>query len=102
MAYSCSERTRSSSLVRANRLSSRASIRLRCGSDTLRARLRDGQLLAQVGSGESKVLVPVNDPRASPGDAYGDGKLTLYKVPETQSWALASGNAAAAECKPAP
>lgn len=76
-------------------------IRLRCGSETLRARLRQGQILAQIGSGESTVLVPVDDPRASSGPAYGDGKLTLYKAPGAQSWMLATNQAGASPCTPA-
>ena len=75
-------------------------VRLRCGSESLRARLRQGQLAVQVGTGESTVLVPVDDPRARSGPAYGDGKLTLYKVPEGERWMLArSGGAAPAECR---
>src|SRR5688572_5923249 len=57
-------------------------VRLRCGSESLRARLRQGHLHAQVGAGAEAVLVPVDDPRAKSGPAYSDGKLTLYKVPE--------------------
>jgi len=76
-------------------------VRLRCGSETLRARLRQGQILAQVGSGESTVLVPVDDPRASSGPAYGDGKLTLYKAPGAQSWMLATSPTGASPCTPA-
>jgi hypothetical protein len=70
-------------------------VRLRCGSESLRARLRQGQVLAQVGSGESAVLVPVDDPRAKSGPAFSDGRLTLYKLPEAQAWTLARGSAAA-------
>ena len=75
-------------------------VRLRCGSDSLRARLSQGQLLVQVGTGESAVLVPVEDPRAQAGQAYGDGKLTLYKVRDPESWMLAkSGAPGAAACR---
>ena len=81
-------------------------VRLRCGSETLRARLRQGQLLVEVGSGESAVLVPVDDPRAQAGHAYGDGKLTLFKVHDPENWMLARSDApGAAECRresPAP
>ena len=77
-------------------------VRLRCGSESLRARLRQGQILAQVGSGENKILVPVDDPRAKSGPAYSDGKLTLYKVPEAQTWTLAQHDASTAECSPEP
>jgi hypothetical protein len=76
-------------------------VRLRCGSETLRARLRQGQILAQIGSGASTVLVPVDDPRASSGPAYGDGRLTLYKAPGAQSWMLATNQAGASPCTPA-
>ncbi len=80
-------------------------VRLRCGSETLRARLRQGQVLAQVGNGESAVLLPVDDPRAGSGPAWSDGRLTLYKVPEKDAWALAGATTAPAECRreaPAP
>ena len=77
-------------------------VRLRCGSETLRARLRQGQIIAQTGSGESAVLKPIEDSRAESGPAYSDGKLTLYKIPETSSWALASGTAPAAPCMATP
>ena len=73
-------------------------VRLRCGSETLRARLRQGQVLAQVGNDAPAVLAPVEDPRAGSGPAYSDGQLTLYKVPEAQNWALARGPADAAPC----
>ena len=65
--------------------------RLRCGSQSLRARLREGQLLVQVDQGETRILAPVSDPRAGAGPAYGDGKLTLYRLPEAESWRLARG-----------
>jgi len=73
-------------------------VRLRCGSQALRARLRQGQVLAEVGNRESAVLAPVNDPRAAFGPAYSDGKLTLYKMPDTDSWALASGASGGVPC----
>ena len=77
---------------------------MRCGSESLRARLRQGELAVQVGAGETAVLVPVDDPRARPGQAYGDGKLTLYKVGEAERWRLARSAAPAvgAECNPEP
>ena len=73
-------------------------VRLRCGSETIRAKLRAGRLVAQIGASESQVLVPVDDPRAESGPAYSDGKLTLYKVPDANAWALAKGDTAAAQC----
>ncbi len=81
-----------------------AEVRLRCGSESLRARLRQGQLAVQVGSGESAVLVPVDDARAQSGQAYGDGRLTLYKVRDADGWRLARSAAPApgAECTPEP
>lgn len=77
-------------------------VRLRCGSDSLRARLRQGQIAVQVAAGESSVLVPVEDPRAASGQAFGDGRLTLYKMRDSESWRLARSAAPApgAECKP--
>lgn len=75
-------------------------VRLRCGSDRLRARLSQGQIVARVDGGDSKVLVPVEDPRAQSGQAYSDGSLTLYKLPRSESWALADGPSGAAECRP--
>lgn len=77
-------------------------VRLRCGSERLRARLRQGQVLAQVGDGEQRVLVPVDDPRTRPGQAYSDGRLTLYKVPDSQTWALAGQASGPAECRHEP
>ena len=56
-------------------------------------------LLAQVGNGESAVLVPVEDPRAGAGPAYSDGRLTLYKVPEKDGWMLAGAASPPAECR---
>ena len=73
-------------------------VRLRCGSQSLRARLRQGQILAETGTGESKVLAPVADPRAGSGPAYSDGRLTLYKLPGSNSWALAGDGSGPAEC----
>ena len=75
-------------------------VRLRCGSESLRARLRQGRILAQVGAGEEAILVPVDDPRAKSGPAYSDGKLTLYKVPEADGWTLAGTAAGSAACTP--
>ncbi len=76
-------------------------VRLRCGSESLRARLRQGQVAVQLGTGESATLVPVDDPRAKPGQAYGDGRLTLYKVRDADSWRLARSTAPTpgAECQ---
>lgn len=80
-----------------------AEARFRCGSESLRARLREGKLLVQVGSGETAALVPVDDPRSQAGKAYGDGKLTLYKVGNSETWMLArAGTAGDAECKQEP
>ena len=79
-------------------------VRLRCGSESLRARLRQGQLAVQVGTGERAVLVPVDDPRAPSGQAYGDGRLTFYKLSDAGSWRLARSAAPTpgAECKAEP
>jgi hypothetical protein len=77
-------------------------VRLRCGSERLRARLRQGEVLAQVGEGEQRVLVPVDDPRGQAGQAYSDGKLTLYKVPDSEAWALAGASSGAAQCSHEP
>lgn len=70
-------------------------VRLRCGSELLRAKLRGGRLVVQTASGERAILVPVTAPRSAPqGRAYGDGRLTLYKLKDVQAWALArSGEA---------
>jgi hypothetical protein len=75
-------------------------VRLRCGSETIRAKLRAGRLVAQIDGSESRILVPVNDPRAMSGPAYSDGKLTLYKVPDATGWTFANGDAATAQCSP--
>jgi hypothetical protein len=75
-------------------------VRLRCGSRALRARLRQGQIIAQLGSGEERVLAPVSDPRSSSGPAYSDGQLTLYKVRDGNAWALAQVDSATARCQP--
>ncbi len=75
-------------------------VRLRCGSETLRAKLRQGRIVAQVGNGKNAVLTPVDDKRAKSGPAYSDGKLTLYKAPEAETWTLAKGDTAAMECRP--
>lgn len=65
-------------------------IRFRCGSETLRAKLRGGRLVVQTATGERAILSPVVEPRAAPrGPAYGDGRLTLYKIKDPQVWALA-------------
>lgn len=77
-------------------------VRLRCGSERLRARLRQGQVLAQLGDGEATVLVPVDGPRAGSGQAYSDGRLTLYKLPDSPAWALADGASGAAQCRHEP
>ena len=78
-------------------------VRFRCGSESLRARMRQGPVQVQVGSEQSAVLTPVHDPRAEAGQAYGDGKLTLYKVPKPDTWMLArSGSLPPTECKPEP
>lgn len=73
-------------------------VRLRCGSESLRARLRQGQIVAQTDAGETAVLAPVDDPRAQSGPAYSDGKLTLYKVPRADNWALARSGSAGSAC----
>lgn len=65
-------------------------VRFRCGSDLLRAKLRGGRLVVQTASGEKAVLSPVSEPRAVPRTpAYGDGRLTLYKLKDPETWALA-------------
>lgn len=65
-------------------------VRFRCGSDLLRAKLRGGRLMVQTASGEKAVLTPVTEPRAVPRTpAYGDGRLTLYKAKNPETWALA-------------
>lgn len=46
--------------------------------------------MVQTADGERASLAPVVEPRASPGTpAYGDGRLTLYKLKDGQVWALA-------------
>lgn len=78
-------------------------VRLRCGSEVLRAKLRGGRLVVQTASGERAILVPVAAPRAVPqGQAYGDGRLTLYKLKDLQVWALARTGEAGepARCTP--
>ncbi len=65
-------------------------IRFRCGSETLRAKLRGGRLVVQSANGERAILLPVTEPRAVPQTpSYGDGRLTLYKIKDSQVWALA-------------
>ena len=65
-------------------------VRFRCGSDLLRARLRGGRLLVHTASGEKALLSPMSEPRAVPhSPAYGDGRLTLYKLKDPEIWALA-------------
>ena len=65
-------------------------IHLRCGSETLRAKLRGGRLVVRTANGERAILTPVTEPRAAPrAPAYGDGRLTLYKIRDPQVWALA-------------
>jgi hypothetical protein len=76
-----------------------AEVKLRCGSETLRTRLRQGQIIARKDNGESTILSPVTDSRAGSGPAYSDGRLTLYKVPDAQSWTLARGNSPPSDCK---
>ena len=64
-------------------------VRFRCGSDVLRAKLRGGRLMVQTANGDKAVLTRVTGPRAVPqSPAYGDGRLTLYKVKGPQAWAL--------------
>ena len=75
-------------------------VRFRCGSESLRARLRQGNVQVQLGSGETKTLVPVDDPRAQSGRAFGDGRLTLFKVGDTEDWMLArSDGSGATSCQ---
>ncbi|HEV2043244.1 MAG TPA: hypothetical protein VGR05_01065 [Sphingomicrobium sp.] len=65
-------------------------VRFRCGSEVLRAKLRGGRLMVQTANGDRAVLTRVTGPSAVPqSPAYGDGRLTLYKVKGPQSWALA-------------
>lgn len=65
-------------------------VRFRCGSEVLRAKLRGGRMLVQTANGERAVLTRVTEPRAVPqSPAYGDGRLTLYKVKGPETWALA-------------
>ncbi len=65
-------------------------VRLRCGSDVLRAKLRGGRLLVQNANGDKAVLTRIAEPRAlAQRPVYGDGRLTLYKVKDRQIWALA-------------
>lgn len=70
--------------------SSGPEIHFRCGSETLRAKLRGGRLVVQTANGDRAILSPVTEPRAVPqAPAYGDGRLTLYKIRDPQVWALA-------------
>lgn len=65
-------------------------VQFRCGSETLRAKLRGGRLVVQTADGARAILSPVTEPRAVPrSPAYGDGRLTLYKIRDPQVWALA-------------
>ena len=65
-------------------------VRFRCGSDVLRAKLRGGRLMVQTANGDKAVLARVTEPRAVPhSPAYGDGRLTLYKLKNPETWALA-------------
>ena len=65
-------------------------VRFRCGSDLLRAKLRGGRLVVQTANGEKALLSPISEPRAVPhSPAYGDGRLTLYKLRDPEIWALA-------------
>ena len=65
-------------------------VRFRCGSDLLRAKLRGGRLMVQTANGDRAVLTRVTEPRAEPqSPAYGDGRLTLYKLKNPQTWAMA-------------
>lgn len=65
-----------------------AEVKLRCGSEELKARLRAGKLVVVVGNSEPAQLVPVTEPRAAPGSrAYGNGKLTFYRV-APEAWEL--------------
>ena len=64
-------------------------IRFRCGSELLRAKLRGGRMMVQTANGEKAVLTRVTEPRAVPqSPAYGDGRLTLYKLKKPETWAL--------------
>lgn len=65
-------------------------VRFRCGSELIRAKLRGGRLVVRTASGERAFLSPMVGPGAVPQtSAYGDGRLTLYKVRDPQVWALA-------------
>lgn len=78
-------------------------VRFRCGSDLMRAKLRGGRLVVRTAQGEKAILSPVTEPRAIPlTPAYSDGRLTLYKVKNPETWALARADRPGdpAQCSP--
>lgn len=76
--------------------------RLRCGSERLRTRLRSGDLVVERVGKPAAVLRPLVE-NGTTGSAYGDGSLTLYRIPGRDSWALKTANGSKeAPCNPDP
>lgn len=75
-------------------------IKLRCGTEELKARIRAGKLVVVVGEGEPSQLEPVQEPRAVPGSgAYGNTRLTFYRV-APEKWELRrSENSSVTTCE---
>lgn len=74
------------------RSSGAGEVRLRCGSDRLRAKIRQGQVEVLVGNGNIATLTPLDGSASASNPTYGDGRLTLYKVREPDGWALAQAD----------
>lgn len=76
--------------------------RLRCGSESLRTRIRDGNIVVERVGRPTTVLRPLAENGAA-GSAYGDGSLTLYRLPDRDGWALkTTGGAKDAHCRADP
>ena len=62
-------------------------VKLRCGSDELKARIRAGKLVVAVGNDAPVQLERVSELRVTAGPAYGNGRLTFYRV-APEAWEL--------------
>lgn len=74
-------------------------VRLRCGSDALRARIRSEGLEVERKDGSKTIVPPRAADSVDDGAAYGDGEFTFYKVRGTGGWQVEARDGTRMACR---